>query len=48
MSVDPVEFIRKACAVELREFQVEWLTELFREKDGERVYSQALGDLTSG
>ena len=38
----PVEFIREYSGLDLRRFQTEWLEELFREKDGERIYSQAL------
>jgi phage terminase large subunit-like protein len=46
--VDAVEFIQKRCNLDLREFQIEWLTELFREKDDERVYSQALWGVPRG
>jgi phage terminase large subunit-like protein len=43
-----VPFIREYCGLDLRPFQVKWLTELFREKDGERVYSQALWGVPRG
>jgi phage terminase large subunit-like protein len=46
--VNPVEFIRKHCGLELRDFQTEWLNELFLEKAGERVYSQALWGIPRG
>jgi hypothetical protein len=46
--VKPVEFIRKYCGLDLRDFQVEWLEELFREKNGDRVYSQALSGVPRG
>ncbi len=38
----PVPFIRDHCGLDLRRFQEEWLEELFREKNGERIYTQAL------
>lgn len=44
----PIKFIRELCGLDLREFQVEWLEELFREKNGERVYSQALWGVPRG
>lgn len=44
----PVKFIRDLCGLELRQFQVDWLEELFREKNGERVYSQALWGVPRG
>lgn len=40
--VPPVPFIQKVCSLDLREFQREWLEELFREQDGKRIYSSAL------
>lgn len=46
--MNPVEFIRKYCGLKLRDFQVEWLEELFREKNGERAYTQALWGLPRG
>ncbi len=46
--MSPVEFIRKFCGLKLRPFQVEWLEELFREKNGDRVYSQALWGVPRG
>lgn len=44
----PVQFIREYCGLDLRRFQVEWLEELFREKNGDRVYSQALWGVPRG
>ena len=38
----PVEFIRDYCGLDLRDFQVEWLEELFREKNGERVNAKSI------
>jgi phage terminase large subunit-like protein len=44
----PVRFIRDYCRLDLRKFQREWLEEVFREKNGERVYSQALWGVPRG
>ena len=42
--MNPLEFIRDYCGLDLREFQTDWLTELFETKNGERVYcAGALG-----
>jgi phage terminase large subunit-like protein len=46
--VEAVEFIREYCRLDLRGFQEEWLTELFREQHGDRVYSQALWGVPRG
>lgn len=43
-----VPFIRKACGLDLREFQEEFLAELFREQDGKRAYTAALWGLPRG
>lgn len=45
---DPINFIERACGLKLRDFQRDWLTELFREEKGERVYSEALLGLPRG
>jgi phage terminase large subunit-like protein len=45
---DPINFIERACGLKLRQFQRDWLNELFREKNGERVYSEALLGLPRG
>lgn len=41
-------FITEICGLDLRDFQVDWLGELLREKNGERVYSSALLGLPRG
>jgi phage terminase large subunit-like protein len=46
--LDPINFIERACGLSLRDFQRDWLKELFREKVGERVYSEALLGLPRG
>lgn len=43
-----VPFIRKACKLDLRVFQSDFLAELFREEDGRRVYTAALWGLPRG
>lgn len=45
---DPVLFIERVCGLDLRAFQVEWLRELFREKGGKRIHSEALLGLPRG
>lgn len=45
---DPIKFISRVCGLELRKFQRDWLKELFKEKAGERVYSEALLGLPRG
>lgn len=39
---DPVRVIQDVFGVDLRQFQRDWLTELFREEEGRRVYTRAL------
>lgn len=46
--VDPVAFIEKVFQFDLRDFQRDWLTEAFRERDGQRVYTRALLGLPRG
>ena len=46
--IEPAEFIRAYCGLDLRKFQVAWLDELFREAAGGRVYSQALWGVPRG
>ncbi len=43
-----MKFIREYCGLDLRQFQEEWLEELFREKNGERVYTAALWGVPRG
>lgn len=43
-----VDFIGDYCQLDLRQFQTDWLTELFREQHGDRVYSQALWGVPRG
>jgi phage terminase large subunit-like protein len=45
---ESVPFIKRVCGLELRRFQEDWLNALFREKNGEPVYSQALWGLPRG
>src|SRR5512143_796055 len=44
----PERFIEDFCNLELREFQRDWLRELFRKKNGKRVYSSCLLGLPRG
>ena len=44
----PAEFIRDYCGLDLREFQEDWLAELFETKNGERVHTQALWGVPRG
>ena len=44
----PEEFIRRYCGLDLRDFQKDWLRELFEMKDGERVRTQALWGVPRG
>lgn len=46
--IDPVEFIGKIFGFDLRDFQVDWLREAFREQDGQRVFTRALLGLPRG
>lgn len=39
---DPAAFVEKVFGLDLRDFQREWLGEVFREEDGRRVYTRAL------
>jgi phage terminase large subunit-like protein len=39
---DPVAFIEKVLGLDSRQFQRDWLTELFREEKGKRTYTRAL------
>lgn len=45
---EAVPFIQKACGLDLREFQIDYLNELFREENGERVYTAALWGMPRG
>ncbi len=45
---DPIAVIETAFGVELRQFQRDWLNELFSEKDGIRRYTRALWGLPRG
>ena len=44
----PAECITRYSGLDLRQFQVDWLEELSRERNGDRIYSQALWGVPRG